>query len=81
MVEVKFREARRQLSYLFNRVEKGEEFIIKRRGKRTERMVLSHGENRLPSLRGFRVSLKVRGKPLSRTVIDGRKEERCRSST
>jgi hypothetical protein len=39
-------------------------------------MVPSRGENRLPSLRDFRASLKLRGKPLSQTVIDARKEER-----
>jgi prevent-host-death family protein len=61
MVEVNVRRARSQLSELLNRVEKGEEVIIKRRGKRVARMVPSHGENRLPSLRDFRVSLKVRG--------------------
>ena len=76
MVEVNVKDARSQLSDLLNRVEKGEEIIIKRRGKRVARMVPSRGENRLPSLRDFRASLKVRGKPLSQTVIDARKEER-----
>jgi prevent-host-death family protein len=76
MVEVNVKDARSQLSDLLNRVEKGEEIIIKRRGKRVARMVPSRGENHLPSLRDFRASLKVRGKPLSQTVIDARKEER-----
>jgi len=34
MVEVNVKDARRQLSGLLNRVEKGKEIIIKRRGKR-----------------------------------------------
>ena len=76
MVEVNVKDARSQLSDLLNRVEKGEEIIITRRGKRVARMVPSRGENPLPSLRDFRASLKVRGKPLSQTVIDARKEER-----
>lgn len=76
MVEVNVKDARSQLSDLLNRVEKGEEIIIKRRGKRVAKMVPSRGKNRLPSLRDFRASLKLRGKPLSQTVIDARKEER-----
>ena len=76
MVEVNVKDARSQLSDLLNRVEKGEEIIIKRRGKRVAIMVPSRGENRLPSLSDFRASLKLRGKPLSQTVIDARKEER-----
>jgi len=76
MVEVNVKDARSQLSDLLNRVEKGEEIIIKRRGKRVAKMVPSWGENRLPSLSDFRASLKLRGKPLSQTVIDARKEER-----
>ena len=76
MNEVNVIEARRQLSELLNRIEKGEEIIIKRRGKKVARMVPSHSENSLPSLNDFRSSLKVRGKPLSQTVIDSRKEDR-----
>ncbi|UCG64370.1 MAG: type II toxin-antitoxin system prevent-host-death family antitoxin [Deltaproteobacteria bacterium] len=76
MVEVNVKDARSKLSELLNRVEKGEEIIIKRRGKRIARMVPSRAESRLPSLRDFRASLKVRGKPLSQMVIDARKEER-----
>ena len=76
MVEVNVKDARSQLSALLDRVEKGEEIIIKRRGKSVAKMVPPGKVSNLPSLKEFRASLKVRGKPLSQTVIDARKEER-----
>lgn len=76
MVEVNVKDARSQLSALLDRVEKGEEIIIKRRGKSVAKMVPLGNVSNLPSLKDFRASLKVRGKPLSQTVIDARKEER-----
>jgi hypothetical protein len=40
-------------------------------------MVPSVGKTkRLPSLKKFRAAIKLSGKPLSETVIEGRKEER-----
>jgi len=76
MVEVNVKDARSQLSALLDRVEKGEEIIIKRRGKSVAKMVPLGNVSNIPSLKDFRASLKVRGKPLSQTVIDARKEER-----
>jgi prevent-host-death family protein len=76
MGEVNVKDARIQLSALLDRVEKGEEIVIKRRGKRVAKMVPPGNVSYLPSLKDFRASLKVRGKPLSQTVIDTRKEER-----
>lgn len=76
MVEVNVKDARSQLSALLDRVEKGEEIIIKRRGKSVAKMVPPGKPSNLPSLKDFRASLKLRGKPLSQTVIDARKEER-----
>ena len=76
MAEVNVKDARSQLSALLDRVEKGEEIIIKRRGKSVAKMVPPGNVSNLPSLKAFRASLKVRGKPLSQTVIDARKEER-----
>jgi prevent-host-death family protein len=76
MEEVNVKDARGQLSALLDRVEKGEEIIIKRRGKRVAKMVPPGKPSNLPSLKDFRASLKLRGKPLSQTVIDARKEER-----
>ena len=76
MGEVNVKDARGQLSALLDRVGKGEEIIIKRRGKRVAKIVPPGNVGTLPSLKDFRASLKVRGKPLSQTVIDARKEER-----
>jgi len=76
MEEVNVKDARGQLSALLDRVEKGEEIIINRRGKRVAKIVPPGKLNNLPSLKDFRASLKLRGKPLSQTVIDARKEER-----
>ena len=76
MAEINVKDARGQLSALLDRVEKGEEIIIKRRGKRVAKMVQPGKVSNLPSLKDFRASMKIRGKPLSQTVIDARKEER-----
>ena len=76
MAEINVKDARGQLSSLLDRVEKGEEIVIKRRGKRIAKMVQPGNVSNLPSLKDFRASMKIRGKPLSQTVIDARKEER-----
>ena len=76
MAEINVKDARGQLSALLDRVEKGEEIIIKRRGKRVAKMVQPRKVSNLPSLKNFRASMKIRGEPLSQTVIDARKEER-----
>ena len=76
MAEINVKDARGQLSSLLDRVEKGEEIVIKHRGKRIAKMVQPGNVSNLPSLKDFRASMKIRGKPLSQTVIDARKEER-----
>ena len=76
MVQVNVKDARSNLSSLLDRVEAGEEIIITRRGKKVAKMVPPQSENRLPSLKDFRSSLKVEGKPMSKEVIDARREER-----
>ena len=76
MLEVNVKEARSKLSILLDRVQRGEEIIIKRRGKKVALLVSPKSENALPSLKKFRASISVTGKSLSETVIDLRKEER-----
>ena len=76
MLEVNVKEARSKLSILLDRVERGEQIIIKRRGKKIALLVSPKGENALPSLKGFRASITTGGKSLSETVIDLRREER-----
>jgi prevent-host-death family protein len=77
MIEVNAKKARGELSFLLNRVEKGEEVVISRRGKRVARLVsLKEGTNRLPSLKTFRAQVRIRGGALSRIVVKSREEER-----
>jgi antitoxin (DNA-binding transcriptional repressor) of toxin-antitoxin stability system len=76
MLEVNVKDARSNLSSLLDRVEAGEEIIITRRGKKVAKMVLPQAENHLSSLKDFRSSLKVDGKPMSQEVIDARRKER-----
>jgi prevent-host-death family protein len=76
-MEINIKEARSKFSSLINQVEEGAEIILTRRGIEVARMVPSAGKTRrLPSLKKFRAAIKLSGKPLSATVIEGRKEER-----
>ena len=78
MTEISIKKARSELSSLLRRVEKGEEVIILRRGKEVARLVPAKGARTrlLPSLKEFRASIRVKGEPLSRTVVRMRGEER-----
>ena len=76
MMEVNVKEARGNFSSLLDRVERGEEIIIKRRGKKIARLISPENNKVLPSLQNFRASIKLTGDPLSKTVIDLRNEER-----
>ncbi len=76
-MEVNAKEARGKLSSLLKRVEKGDEIVVLRRGKRVARLVpFEKKEKRLPQLREFRASIKVKGEPLSAAILHGREEER-----
>ncbi len=78
MLTISVRDARTQLRTLLDRVAAGEEVAIMLRGKVVARLVppSSRRANRLPSLKSFRESIRVSGTPLSRTVLQNRKEER-----
>ena len=76
-MEINAKEARGKLSSLLKRVEKGDEIVVLRRGKRVARLVpFEKKEKRLPQLREFRASIKVKGEPLSAAILHGREEER-----
>ncbi len=76
-MEVNAKDAKNQISSLLDHIQKGEEIVIVRRGKKVARLApVSGTENRLPDLTRFRVSIKVKGGPLSRDVIEGRSMER-----
>ncbi|MGD9162787.1 MAG: type II toxin-antitoxin system prevent-host-death family antitoxin [Desulfobacteraceae bacterium] len=76
MLEINVREARSNLSSLLDKVEAGEEIIIKRRGKSVAKIISHHNESKLPTLKKFRSSIIIRGKSMSKSVVDARKEER-----
>ena len=76
MIEVNVKDARSNLSALLDRVERGEEVIINRRGKRVAKMVSAQIGLKLPSLKEFRAGIRISGKPMSRTVIDAREKDR-----
>ena len=69
-MEIGMKEARGRLSSLLKQVEAGDEVVVLRRGKKVARLV-SFGKNgrRLPSLKEFRSTVKVKGKPMSATVL------------
>ena len=76
MTEVSVKDARSQLSRLLDRIERGEVIIITRRGKKVAKLVSPKEGHRLPSMKGLRDSITVKGGPLSQTVVNARNEER-----
>lgn len=78
MNRINIREARRHLSDLVDAAERGESVVITRRGRQVARIdPVGPAKGRiLPDLSDFRRSVKVKGKPLSKAVIDRRKEAR-----
>ena len=75
-MEVSVKEARKNIKYLLDRVNKGEEVIITRRGKAEAKLIpiedKEAGNKELPDLNKFRALIKVKGKPLSQIVIEER---------
>jgi prevent-host-death family protein len=76
-MKINVKEARSKLSLLLDRVEEGEEIIITRHGKEIARLVKPSDKNKkLPALKRFRSSIKIKGDPLSTIVIQEREKER-----
>ena len=76
-MEVSVKEARNRISALLDRIQKGEEVLISRRGKKVARLVpFDASEKRLPDLSQFRSSTTVRVASLGQTVINSREMER-----
>jgi prevent-host-death family protein len=70
-------EARQRLRALLDEVAAGKEICVLRRGREVARLVPPKGRRqRLPSLRAFRRSLRVRGEALSATVVRTRADAR-----
>jgi prevent-host-death family protein len=76
-MEINAKQARAKLSSLLKRVEEGGEVVLLRRGKRIARLIpAERKQGRLPTLKEFRASIQIKGKPLSIDVIRGREDER-----
>lgn len=78
MGTVNVKETRRLLKALLDRAERGETITIARRGEAVARLVppVRH-PRRLPSLKQLRQSIKIKGRSLSRAVVDSRLDERA----
>jgi prevent-host-death family protein len=77
MQEINVKEMRSNLSSLLEKVERGEEIIITRHGKKIARLISARkSAATLPRLEEFRSTIKVTGEPLSKTVIGARERER-----
>ena len=78
MNAVNIKEARRRLSELVGRAAHGESVWITRRGRKVARLDPADSDRAggLPDLTEFRKSIAVRGKALSRTVADLRRDAR-----
>ena len=75
--KVSVREARQHLRLLLDQVQAGDEVVMTRRGVEVARLVRPQRKPvRLPDLEGFRASVKLRGEPLSRQVINSRRSSR-----
>lgn len=78
MDTVSIRQAREHLSDLVAAAERGEAVTITRRGKKVARLVpvAARAKRGLPDLTEFRAGLKMKGDPLSETVVKQRAEGR-----
>ena len=76
-MEINAKQARAKLSSLLKRVEEGGEVVLLRRGKKIARLVpVERKQERLPILKDFRASIRIKGEPLSMDVMRGREKER-----
>jgi prevent-host-death family protein len=77
MDAMSIRDARQHLSELVSAAEHGEKVTITRNGREVAQIVpFRKQRKRLPDLTAFRASIKLKGKSVSQTVIDGRREAR-----
>jgi len=78
MTQIGVREARGKFSQLLDEVAAGAEVAIVRRGKEIARLVPARRNQKLkfPSHKTLRDSIKLKGEPMSETVIRMRREAR-----
>jgi prevent-host-death family protein len=78
MNRMNIRDARRRLSEIVDAAERGESTVITRRGRQVacvEPVRTGKGAP-LPDLSQFRSSIRVKGKPLSKLVVERRRQGR-----
>jgi len=76
-MEISAKEARSKLSSLLNKVEEGGEIVIVRRGKRVARLITAESRvKRLPTLKDFRASVKIKGLCLGDVILREREGAR-----
>jgi len=76
-MEINAKEARSKLSLLLKKVEEGGEIVIVRRGKKVARLIAAEDRvKRLPTLKDFRASVKVKGVSLGTVILRERTEAR-----
>ena len=78
MEPVNLKEARRRLGTLVRAAARGESIVITVRGKEAARLgpLERKTTKGFPDLGEFRKSIKLKGKPMSKTVVEMRREER-----
>ena len=78
MEAVSLKEARERLGKLVRAAGRGEAVVITVHGKETACIgpIVKRPRKRLPDLTEFRKTIKIKGKPMSQTVIEMRSEER-----
>ena len=78
MGPVNLKDARKQLGVLVRAAARGESIVITVRGKEAARIgpLERKALKRFPDLTAFRKTIKLKGKPMSETVIAMRREER-----
>ncbi len=79
MGPVNLKEARKRLGSLVRAAARGESVVITVRGKAAAHIVPIEPKpiKQVPDLTEFRNSIKLKGKPMSQTVIEMRGEERA----
>ena len=77
MKQLSVREARAQFCTLIDAVSHGETIVITRHGRKIAGLLpFQDAKKKLPSMKKFRESIKIKGESLSRTVMKQRSEER-----
>jgi len=78
VASMNIKAARKQFSDLVRAAERGRTVVLTRRGKSVARIapVGESAAGSLPDLRAFRAAIARKGRPLSRTVLALRDEER-----